>query len=305
MADPFSIAAGYIGLAATGAEFATSLYEYAKSIREAEKMLKPIAAHTTRLYTTKLLESTKNALDGCKTAFDNLEKFVTASFVKNESGKLSLASKAMFSFRQKELDVLQAHLERFKSSLNLILGVLHLAFSTKTAKDNAALLEMKVDIQGLMIAERKMKLKESQLTAESQSQAAPQTDGTPDFANGIDTAAVANLLEADSNVPAPRHVQEDASSQRNVTQNIGNTTPPVLSTASELSLPRIDEDGPAAVVDPPGNNKTGSASRDIQEDATSPHSATRSIGNALLLRCQPPAKRYHWASTRKLSCYTI
>lgn len=45
MADPFSIAAGAIGVAGAGVKLAQTLYSYVESVRKAEWQLKPIADH--------------------------------------------------------------------------------------------------------------------------------------------------------------------------------------------------------------------------------------------------------------------
>ena len=150
MADPFSIAGGCIALATTAIKLAETLFEYTKSVREAGKLLRPVAEHVQltstvlnsigsvidgpevkQIFTDALLQDTNKALAGCRRAFGDLDDFVRMKFKKDQKGALSTSSRLLFSIRQKELDVLQAHLERFKSSLDLILGVLNLAFAAK------------------------------------------------------------------------------------------------------------------------------------------------------------------------------
>ena len=152
MAEPLGVAASAIQVAGAGLKLAETLKIYIDSVRKAEKQLKPIADHVKltsdvltnvgsllkndeirSLYTKELLASTNNALGGCRTAFEDLEKFISKMLKPNEGGKVSIQTTARFTFyfKQKELDVLQAHLERFKSSLDLVLGVLNLASSAK------------------------------------------------------------------------------------------------------------------------------------------------------------------------------
>jgi hypothetical protein len=152
MAEPLSVAASAIQVAGAGLKLAETLKTYIDSVRKAEKQLKPIADHVKltsdvltnvgsllkndeirSLYTKELLASTNNALGGCRTAFEDLEKFISKMLKPNDVGKVSIQTTARFTFyfKQKELDILQAHLERFKSSLDLVLGVLNLASSAR------------------------------------------------------------------------------------------------------------------------------------------------------------------------------
>ena len=152
MADSFSIASEALAVATAGIKLADTLNSYIDSVRKAQKHLKPIADHVRltsgvlanvgslmkneeikRLCTAELLTSTNDTLRGCRRAFRDLEKFVSKLMKAEENGKFSMSAstKLTFSFKQKELDVLQAHLERFKSSLDLVLGVLNLASSAK------------------------------------------------------------------------------------------------------------------------------------------------------------------------------
>jgi hypothetical protein len=157
MAEPFGIAASAFQVAGAGIALANTLKAYTDSVRKAEKQLKPVADHVKLtadvltnvgsllknddirdLYTAELLGSTSNALGGCRTAFEELEKFISKLLKPNEGtgGKITITTSARFTlyFKQKELDVLQAHLERFKSSLDLVLGVLNLAGSARFVK---------------------------------------------------------------------------------------------------------------------------------------------------------------------------
>ena len=152
MAEPLSVAASAIQVAGAGLKLAETLKTYIDSVRKAEKQLKPIADHVKltsdvltsvgsllkndeirSLYTKELLGSTSNALSGCRTAFEDLEQFISKMLKPNDVGKVSIQTAARFTlyFKQKELDILQAHLERFKSSLDLVLGVLNLASSAR------------------------------------------------------------------------------------------------------------------------------------------------------------------------------
>ena len=150
--EPFSIATGALQVASAGIKLAETLYTYIHSVRKAEKQLKPIADHvkltlivlenvgallkkdqTRQLYTKDLLGSTQDTLSGYEGVFNDLDKFIHTLVKPDKPGSFSLSTSAKlaWSFRQRELDVLQAHLERFKSSLDLVLGVLNLVSSMK------------------------------------------------------------------------------------------------------------------------------------------------------------------------------
>ena len=167
MAEPFGIAASAFQVAGAGIALANTLKAYTDSVRKAEKQLKPIADHIKltadvltnvgsllknddirSLYTQELLSSTSNALGGCRTAFEDLEKFISKLLKSNENtgGRISIQASAKFTlyFKQKELDVLQAHLERFKSSLDLVLGVLNLASSARFVQNGSKCIDTNV-----------------------------------------------------------------------------------------------------------------------------------------------------------------
>ena len=149
MADPFSVATGALAVATAGIKvLADTLTTYINCVRKAEKQPQPIVDHVKltsnvlanvgtplkdeqvrQLYTAELLNSTSEALKGLQKSFEDLDDFVTRILKRGQDGRfsMSLASKLNFHFKQKELDFLQAHMERFKSSLDLMLGVYNLA----------------------------------------------------------------------------------------------------------------------------------------------------------------------------------
>ena len=83
--------------------------------------------------TTGLLESTHDALGGCQRAFGELEMFSSKLTTQKEGGEALVPAmgKLKFILREKQLNVLQATLERFNYSLNVIFGVLNLASYVK------------------------------------------------------------------------------------------------------------------------------------------------------------------------------
>lgn len=152
MADPFSVAASAIAVAGAGANFAETLYQFIDNVRKADRHLRPIAQHVEltssilenvgsllrteevrSLCQASLLVSTQKALRGCRNAFRELEDYLKGLMKIKKDGSRGLGGwdRAVWSYRQKEIDVLQAHLEHFKSSLDLVLGVLNLISSSR------------------------------------------------------------------------------------------------------------------------------------------------------------------------------
>lgn len=154
MADPLSIAASALAVAGAGGKLAQTLYMFIESMRKSEKELKPVADHVKltsavldnigsllkdesvrRLCKDSLLMTTSNALKGCEKAFDDLRKYIDSLLKLDSNGKARLGTFDKLTFlplRSRELDVLQANLERFKSALDLVLSVLSLSLSIKS-----------------------------------------------------------------------------------------------------------------------------------------------------------------------------
>ena len=152
MAEVLGIAAAAIGLANTGLTLARFLKSYSNSVRTVDKQMTSVASQvqitsTTLenlgslfkddkfqgIYSEKVLEDTKDAINGCREAFNGLQGFVSSLMKLDGSGKahFSTATRFTFYFREKELDTWQARLERFETSLVLILEVLNLRLLMK------------------------------------------------------------------------------------------------------------------------------------------------------------------------------
>lgn len=146
MADPFSIAASAIAVAGAGVKVAEVLYSFIATYTSVDNHIRPIAVHIQltsdvlhevakllrkdeiiSLCQDNLLTSTENALQGCRKAFKELEDYVRGLTRIGKDGAPVVRSwgKITWNYRQKEIDVLRAHLESFKSSLSLVVGVLN------------------------------------------------------------------------------------------------------------------------------------------------------------------------------------
>ena len=148
--DPLSIATGAISVAGAGVKLVQSLRSYVETVNKADKWIEALAdrvkltsavldnvgvllrtEEVRKHCTTELLTSTNTALNGCKGVFSQLEAHVAGFIRQNKSGHVGLTANSTSSLSQNELNVLQARLDRFRSSLDLILAVLDLPSSTK------------------------------------------------------------------------------------------------------------------------------------------------------------------------------
>lgn len=147
MPDPFSIAGGAIALAGTGFKIGKGIKEYVDSVNGAEKTLRPIQLHVEflagllnevgtilesdgvrDLCTPGLFSAAKSALDNCSGNFKEIESFL-AGIITVEGGKVKMNTfnKFTLAFKQTELDILQAHMDRSKADLNVVFTVLQAA----------------------------------------------------------------------------------------------------------------------------------------------------------------------------------
>ena len=153
MAEPFGIAAGALQVAGAGVQLANTLYKCAKNIRDAEKdidlvatevkltssVLENLATVLKRddihdLCSTALRADAQAAMDGCKTAFNELNSALTSVLNTRSNGRtrISFSARARWPLNKTKMATLQTNLERLKTTLSLMLDVLNLA-SKQTA----------------------------------------------------------------------------------------------------------------------------------------------------------------------------
>lgn len=154
MLDPFSVALGIVQVADAGFKLANTIYLYGSQIRKAERQLLPIANYVKltstvlqqvasllqdeelkELYKPALLEATKDALDSCEDAFSRLETYVQALVGNSHDGNRSAVptkTKLVWPWKQKEIEGYQVHLERCKSSFDLLLSTLIFVSSSRS-----------------------------------------------------------------------------------------------------------------------------------------------------------------------------
>ena len=147
MADPFSIIASAISVADVGIKLAKLLFNVVEGSRRAGKELQPIGDNVRltsnvvrdigdlmrkeevrRICKKELVESTLGALGGCDRTFKDINHLLDKITQRDRSGNLTLKTldRLAWTAREKEFDRQQLYLERFKSSLNVVLGMLTL-----------------------------------------------------------------------------------------------------------------------------------------------------------------------------------
>lgn len=152
MPDPMGIALGVISVAETGAKLADTIYTYINSVRRAEEQFRPIADYVkvtctvleqigshlqdedlTELYKPALLASAQKAIQGCERAFEGLSTYLTALTKDGGGNERSISTKTKFAWnwKRKELDNHQVHLERYKSTFDVILSALTFVSSSR------------------------------------------------------------------------------------------------------------------------------------------------------------------------------
>lgn len=152
MPDPLSIALGVVQVAETGFKLADTIYKYTNSVRKAERQFRPVADYVkltctvleqiashlqdedlTSLYKPALLVSAQDAIQGCERAFESLNAYLR-TLKKDGSGDaavISAKAKMAWPWKQKELDNHQVHLERYKSTFDLLLSALTFVSSSR------------------------------------------------------------------------------------------------------------------------------------------------------------------------------
>lgn len=148
MAEPFGIAVSAIQVAGAGLPLAKTLHTYIEEVESAQKHIKTVAVdvkltasvlehlgallkenEAEKLCTQNVVLDAKDALSGCKDAFNEIEDAFKAVVKVQADGKRTVSATARFAwpFKKGKLEALQANLERLKSTLLLMLSVLSYA----------------------------------------------------------------------------------------------------------------------------------------------------------------------------------
>ena len=145
--DPLSVAASVAGVAITGAQLSQTIYNSISSFCDAEQEMSNIAdcvSHLAmvfdelegvlrrdfRVYQNRMLRVVMDILKNCQAVFQNISKYVSVSPQYSKQAR----RKVYWYFQQHRVRPLQAGLEAMKSTLNVLLHVVHLARVTEAAE---------------------------------------------------------------------------------------------------------------------------------------------------------------------------
>ena len=148
--DPLSVAASVAGVAATGVQLSQTIYDLISTFYEAEKEMSSIAndlsllvmvlnelegilQRDSRVYQRRMLRVVNDILNNCEGIFQNISKYIS---VDSEDTRFSkqFRRKVCWYFQRHRVRPLQAGLESMKSTLNVLLHVVHLARVSEAAE---------------------------------------------------------------------------------------------------------------------------------------------------------------------------
>ena len=140
MGDPFSIAAGAVGIVAAGVQLSSSLYDICEKISTAQNDIENIAGDLSffviivdelskifkspkKVYSPELETSVRKIIERCRTIFKQIKRMIGKTA---DVPKLQLKAKVAWVFRESKVRETRANLDSLKSTLGLILQTLRL-----------------------------------------------------------------------------------------------------------------------------------------------------------------------------------
>lgn len=148
--DPLSVAASVAGVAAMGFQLSQTIYDLVSTFYEAVKEMSSIAndlsllamalnelevvlQRDSRVYQRRMLRVVSDILNNCEGVFQSISKYISVNPQDTRSSKQF--QKAVYWFFQRHrVRPLQARLESMKSTLNVLLHVVHLARLTEAVE---------------------------------------------------------------------------------------------------------------------------------------------------------------------------
>ena len=148
--DPLSVAASVAGVATMGVQLSQTIYNLISTFYEAEREMSTIAndlsllamvlnelegvlRRDSRVYRRRMVRVVNDILNNCEDVFESLSKYIVANPQDAKSSK-QFQRKVRWYFQRHRVKPLQAGLESMKSTLNVLLHVVHLARVTEAAE---------------------------------------------------------------------------------------------------------------------------------------------------------------------------
>ncbi|XP_014558663.1 hypothetical protein COCVIDRAFT_24940 [Bipolaris victoriae FI3] len=163
MAEAIGLVASVLQLAGTGLKLSQALYQYADSVATADRRIKDVAKEikltsfvieelggifkqddTLSLISKSAIATANETLDECSTMFGEIE--VTLN--KSKKGKMG---RLLLPFREPKIELLRSHIDKLKSTLQLLMQVLMHAFQVASKKlDREAEAKQRDEIRQLL-----------------------------------------------------------------------------------------------------------------------------------------------------------
>lgn len=148
--DPLSVAASVAGVAAVGVQLSQTIYDLISTFYEAEKEMSSIAndlsllamvlnelegvlRRDSRVYRRRMVRVVNEILNNCESVFQSISTYVSIN-PQNTTSSMRFQRKVRWYFQRPRVAPLQAGLESMKSTLNVLLHVVHLARVTEAAE---------------------------------------------------------------------------------------------------------------------------------------------------------------------------
>ncbi|EUC44921.1 hypothetical protein COCMIDRAFT_37255 [Bipolaris oryzae ATCC 44560] len=163
MAEAIGLVASVLQLAGTGLKLSQALYQYADSVATADRRIRDVAKEikltsfvieelggifkqddTLSLISKSAIATANETLNECSTMFGEIE----ATLNKSKKGKMG---RLMLPFREPKIELLRSHIDKLKSTLQLLMQVLMHAFHVSSKKlDREAEARQREEIRQLL-----------------------------------------------------------------------------------------------------------------------------------------------------------
>ena len=144
------MAASVAGVAAVGVQLSQTIYDLISTFYEAEKEMSSIAndlsllamvlnelegvlRRDSRVYRRRMVRVVNEILNNCESVFQSISTYVSIN-PQNTTSSMRFQRKVRWYFQRPRVAPLQAGLESMKSTLNVLLHVVHLARVTEAAE---------------------------------------------------------------------------------------------------------------------------------------------------------------------------
>ncbi|RAR12464.1 hypothetical protein DDE82_000175 [Stemphylium lycopersici] len=215
MAETLGLVASVVQLAGAGLKLSQALYQYADGVATADRRIKDIAKEikltsfvieelgrifkqddTSGLISKSAVETANETLKECSAVFEEIETTLN----KSKKGKMG---RLMLPFRESKIELLRNHIDKLKSTLQLLMQVLAHAYQVATNKlDREAEAKQREEIRQLNENRKK------------------STEKYEELLRSISNSDNNTLVDEDE------HQQDDGSGSNMTTWSIGSTLNP-------------------------------------------------------------------------------